>query len=379
MREHEPIGVGVFDPGLTKEGSLASNIEIATIPPKKQKSIINKIKKIMDKYNLDDKEWAEAISAQYYLISLVDLLKINRNRQDYKNLLNKVLIPFNITFDGELTLDDSKIQKTPEETLRIIESMQEEDASDPYYCCSAKLSASNIDANKMYYNFHYSLLLRCSFAVDTSIFKKLRKLCVENLFQNDVIEDSGGWYPYRVPWITARILTNLTKVDIEKSENANDYDQIINEAFSSLIERIDDNERCWRSGFGKWVRTTESTAICLEALYCWDRIEQNRKVVESIIKRFFTEKSSFDELTKERDFSSESSANDILSSVTLCSIAYRITQKYYPDIFEEINEKIVVFLANVINKIDKFKVNDDRVQQYCTIPQILYYTSAAFT
>ncbi len=340
----------------------------------KTRSIISKVKRIVLKFGLDDETWAEAISSQYFLLCLAKQLKLEKH--DYDNLINKCLEPFRFTYDFELKMDDRKLLITPEETKRIIESMQEEDKKDNYYKQTQRMQAKNIDPQLMYQNFHFGLLIRNVSTKESEILKRIRLLCLNKLTDDQSVDNSGGWYPYRVPWITGRILVSLYAVDFSNYSKINELKGIIDEAIESLYRRISENGAYWRSGVGEWVSKWESTGICLEALFLWDTIKDHTKEIEEIIKYSCDENRRQEWLNCVVDFSKPEKANAVLSAVTLASVLYRVTEEYFSETFSVIRDEIVSFFGKVVNTIDRTGVN--AVQQYCTLPQILYYVVAAF-
>ena len=336
--------------------------------------IITKVRKIIRKYGLDDNSWAEAISSQYFLLCLAKQLKLERH--DYENLINKCLKPFRVTYEFELVLDDKEILITPEETYRITKCMQEEDEKDYYYKRSAKMQAINIKPQLMYQNFHFGLLVRNATTKESDVLNKVKTLCLNRLVNDESLDTSGGWYPYRVPWITGRILISLKAIDFSQYQNVDKLEEIIDDAIDSLYQRINEDYPYWRSGVGEWVTKWESTALCLEALYVWDSVGDHLKGIERIITYVCNEEQRQEWLECKIDFSEAKLANTVLSAVTLASVVYRVTKQFHPESFEKISEEIIAFFDKVITKIDKQGVYN--VQQYCTLPQILYYVVAAF-
>lgn len=203
-----------------------------TVKDRKTISLINKIRKIVTKYGLTDVEWAQAISSQYFLLCLSKELKWDS--KDHECLVNKCLSSFSVTYIGNYILDNEKILITPDETKRIIACMNEEDVSDDYYTHSAKMRAKNIDSEKMYYNYHYGLLIKILSSENTNGLKALKHQCLDCLLTDQAIDSSGGWYPYRVPWITAWILISLYGIDLSTYENHEKINEVIHGAIDSL-------------------------------------------------------------------------------------------------------------------------------------------------
>lgn len=352
---------------------MASGIDIkqSDKSTKKELELLDSIKKIIKKHGIDDSEWTKAISGQFFLVSLTRLLKLNK-KKNYENLMNACLASFKPTFSGTLKLDESSLQITPEETKKIIELMKEEDKNDNYFTIYKKTSANNIDSRLMYFNYHYALLLSIASEENNNVFLELKQQCLEHLFSDDSIDDSDGWYPYRVPWITARILTNLKDTDYSDFSDRN-IDSVIDDAIESLFQRIDDNKPIWRSGFGTWVSVWESTGLCLEALYKWDKIGVNEQKVKKVIDYVLSNDVIEQWLIETNTFDTEEQSNEILGGVVLASSVYQITEKYFTDLFQEHQERILRYFKSIIDIIHKGKVK--QIGQFTTIPQILYYVA----
>lgn len=341
---------------------------------KKCTNIIRNIKRIVAKYGLDDDEWAQAISSQYFLLCLAK--QLNWSKKDYTNLLNKCLSSFSVTYTGDYVIDNEKLLVTPDETNRIVACMQEEDDADDYYTHSAKMQARKINAEQMYMNFHYGLLVRIVSSENTDVLCAIKHKCLDRLMDDDAIDTSDGWYPYRVPWITARILISLKSIDFGTYSEVQKIGSIIESAITSLYQRIDEKGAYWRSGVGKWVSKWESTGLCLESLYVWDAIKGHEVEIERIINYVCSEECRSEWLDHQVSFVTEESANNTLSSVILASVILRITRKYFNEIYEDLHDNIVNLFDSVINLINKQDFG--KVRQYCTIPQILHYILTAF-
>lgn len=357
-----PHGMNVSSIGNSKKTNRAKNI-------------IDKVKKIVATYGLDDKSWAEAISSQYFLLCLAKQLHLEKH--DYENLINKCLESFRVTYNFSLVLDDDKILITPEETERISKCMQEEDQNDSYFLRSAKMQAANINPQKMYQNFHFGLLVRNASTKHSVVLDKIKLLCLDRLDSEDALDASGGWYPYRVPWITGRILISLKSVDFGEYSNSKRLSGIIEDAIESLYQRINEDDAYWRSGVGDWVTKWESTALCLEAIFVWGSIDNDNhyKDVEKIVAYICNDEQIQEWLNCEINFSEAKSANAVLSAVTLASVIYRVTRRHFPNQFDNISDKIVDLFDRVVTTINRQGVA--KVQQYCTLPQILYYVVEA--
>lgn len=343
---------------------------------KKAEKLIKTIKKIMAKHGMDDSEWIRAISGQFFLLSLGRELNWHR-RSDYEKLMNSCLSSFRVNYQGEFVLDEKSLQVTPEETQHIMQLMEEEDCQDSYFTMFPKTCAKNIDSQQMYLNFHYALLLSIVSEEDSDLFRILKNSCMEYLFSEKALDSSDGWYPYRVPWITARVLTNLKNIDYSDFASTHNIEGIINDALESLFQRINEIKPIWRSGFGTWVTNWESTGLCLEALYNWDIISQRTNEIRKIIFYVLSSEVRSEWLDTSRKFDGEESSNAILGSVVLASTVYRIIrdEPSFEDFYEDYQESIFNYFEFIIDMIHKGNV--EQVGQFTTVPQILFYIMLA--
>lgn len=336
-------------------------------------NISKKIRGYVATFGINDDVWAEAISSQYFLLCLAKQLKWAK--KDYINLLNRCLSSFSVTYDGNLILDSEKILITPEETSRIVTCMMEEDAADSFFTRSTKLQAKRINSEQMYLNFHYGLLIRIVSLEDTGTLREIKHKCLDCLTSENAVDTSYGWYPYRVPWITARILISLKDVDLSSYPEKDKVTSIINLAIISLFQRIDRNAAYWRSGVGKWVSKWESTGLCLEALYTWDAIAANKADVEKVMNYVCSSENRSNWLEPSVSFETEESTNNVLAAIILASVVVRVAKMHFPSIYDELCEDVLHFFETVINHLNK--KDQKAYRQYCTFPQILHYILAA--
>ena len=335
--------------------------------------IKGKLLRVLSIYGLEDSEWSQAVSSQYFLLCLAK--QLGWGEKEYQDLLNKCLSNFNVTYGGDFILDDNRLLITPDETNKIIECMKEEDKTEKLYSHSAKQRAENIRSNQMHLNFHYGLLVRIVSLEDTEVMRAIKHKCLEKLICSNAIENSlGGWYPFRVPWITARILISLRYVNYDSFNDKNKLTRIIQKAIVSLFRHIDESTPFWRSGVGKWVSVWESTGLCLEAIYTWGKYREYQKEIEQVIN-YVCSDVSMDQWLVVPSFSSEENANSTLSAVVLSSVIYRLTSVLSPQLFAKLQDRILSFYTSVLSLICHQKV--DTIRQFCTIPQILHYIMSA--
>jgi len=335
-------------------------------------TILEGIQNMTATHGLDDDTWAKAISSQYFLIGLAKALNLT-GQKDYLNLLDRFLSSFHYNIKGELILEKGHILITPEETEKIIHFMKEEDTKDNYYTQSEKMKAENIDGTQMHNNYHYGLTLRIASSEKIQVLSEIKKVAIDKLIKsNNCLDEYGGWYPYRIPWITARILISFKECD-QSDIDANFM--IIQRALESLIRRIY-MEKYWRSGVGIWVSKWESTALCLEALDRWDYVKQNETKIKKVLRHVIENQKEW--MVNPPNFSSEDNANNTLSSIVMASVLLRVIKNNFS--FEE-------FSINPDDYLRYFKdcmsvvsgISSPTVRQFCTIPQLMYYITDAVT
>lgn len=332
-------------------------------------STLEKIRHIIANHGLDDETWAVAISAQYFLVGLAMVLGLNGNK-DYFNLLDRFLSSFHYNIKGELILEKDHMLITPQETQKIVQYMSEEDKVDNYYRQSEKMRAEKIDANLMTIIYHYGLTLRISSTEKIKVLDEIRRLSLNKLIKSDnSLDEYGGWYPYRIPWITARILVSLKESDYSEIDSSDNSNIIIQRALDSIVRRIY-HEKYWRSGVGLWVSQWESTALCLEALDRWDAIEKNELKIKSVLNYAIENRHEW--LVDPPDFSSEEASNKTLSSVLMVCVLQRIASNN-PGLedFATSSLENLTYLNRCVDTIGS--ITKPTIRQFCTIPQILYY------
>lgn len=335
------------------------------------KRLERNVRHIVAQHGFDDSEWAQAISSQYFLLNIAKILKWEK--KDYENLVNKCLSSFNVTYTGNYVIDDGRLLITPDETVRIMECMQKEDEIDTYFTRSAKMKAKNIDSQQMYFNYHYGLLIKIVSSENTEVLKAIKYQCLNSMLEDKALDNSDGWYPYRVPWITGRILISLKDVDFSDYVNKDKLNNVIAAAIESLYQRLDEKAAYWRSGVGDWVSKWESTALCMEALYVWNKIRVSE--FKLIVDYVCSEISMNEWLSMDVNFYSEESSNKLLSSVVLASTVYKVTRDYFSNVFFKIQNRIINYFSYVIKLLNSNPI--EKVRQYCTVPQILFYILSA--
>ena len=343
-------------------------------------SLINKIKAIIRKHTLCAPDWTEAISAQNFLAELSLILGMARE-SSFKELLNVFLSSFSPQFDGGFKVNERNILIIPDENQKLINCMVKEDETDTYY--HGALSATQIkNPDRIYKNYLYGTMVNIAISANNNQLNNVFEYCINELLSLEAMDlERGGWYHYRLPWITARILLSIHNIlsndhlafysSIGKIELAD------KKGLDSLIERIYD-EKYWRSGAGSWVSMWESTGLCLEAFITSDSALQNRYYVEKIdkvITYLFQDGVINQWLPEDVDFSTEDSANTALAQIVLCSVLYRYIHLSEWTRYATYGRRI----GELFTKVIDIFTNSDKInaRQFCTAPQILLYIAKA--
>ena len=237
------------------------------------------------------------------------------------------------------------------------------------------MKAENIDGLQMHNNYHYGLTLRISSTEKIRVLNEIKKLSINKLIKSDnCLDEYGGWYPYRIPWITARVLISFKECDYNDIDE-NDMDIIIQRALESLIKRIY-QEKYWRSGVGIWVSKWESTALCLEALDRWEYVRQNEIKIRKVLGYVIDNRDEW--MINPPNFSSEEESNDTLSSIALtCVLLILINNNFSFEDFSINPTDYLLYLDNCMSVIGG--ISAPTIRQFCTIPQITYYIADTVT
>jgi uncharacterized alpha/beta hydrolase family protein len=336
------------------------------------KRMLDDVKKLLENRGLDDSSWSKSVTSQYFLINLARLLNITTN-SDYHNLLDLFLKSFYMKVNNSIVLSEDKILVTPEETLRMKECMLEEDRRDDYFARYEKTAARNLDSDLLQCNYHYGLVAQLSRAKEfpnSSTLKLIQGLAMQRLLYGNgkkPIEDHGGWYPQRLPWVTARILISIKNSGYKDRKDWQEIEKISSKAINFLMRSVYQG-KYWRSGAGDWVSDLESTALCLEAIEQWGKVSENEANIFPIIRHFLDME---EEWLENFEFSSEENSNEILASVTLLCNLLIIIQNNFKKEFNLDYSKYLHYLSKVLSSMLTY--SNVVVRQYNTYPQIAFY------
>lgn len=338
--------------------------------------IRSKVRTIMKRHGVVDNKWASAISSQYFLLLIIQELELSINDDTKNSLIDRCLESFSYKHDGKFVLSTDRILITPDETKRIVDCMQKEDEETDYFSRYDHMKASNIDAELMFMNFHHALLLKLVADAKAEGIKLIRYQCLDHLNMNSSFELSGGWYSYRTPWLTARILITLKTIDLSGYTNKVSLQERIEIALESLLDRIDPKLGYWRSGVGEWVSEWESTGLCLEALLDWNYKNLKDDRLSTVVKSLTNPETCEKWLGYQGGYENEETANALLASVVLSSVMCRLLGKVPHEAqLEEIQLKTLTFIEGVLDKLLVNPITKNR--QFCTIPQLLHYALRA--
>lgn len=340
--------------------------------------------------SLSDPQWSKAISSQYFLIETAHILGLTTT-DSYQELEEEFFNTSCMFRKGVVQPSPEKILVVPYENEKLIERMQQEDDSGKYYIARLRANKINTKAKKdrIFYNYYYGLMIGiinrfCNNDDHLDNYREIRKIAIAELFNKKAIDEAGGWIHYRLPWITARILISLssyTDEDINQLidagafsktdiNNIADYKSFIVDTTDSLISRLH-RRSLWESGAGDWVTSWEATGLCLEALFSLHLIDNYKTDINNVINNLLLSENKEQWLIIP-SFKNESDSNQTLSSVILASVIYRLVKnKVIDDNDGTLVASIELFFGNISTELQK--INEGKVQQYCTIPQIIYY------
>ena len=336
------------------------------------RELVQKVQKLIADRGLDDRSWTQTLPAQYFLIKIARLLKLNKN-SDYLNLLDSFLKNYYMRVDNKIVLSTETGLDTPEELIEIKKSMVDEDKKDTYYSRYSKNAAENIDVNLLHDNYQYGLMSQIAFSPefpDSLTLKLIQELAIKGLLYGNgkkPVNDHGGWYPQRLPWITARILIGLRNSGYEITEERDHIETTARQAISYLVRSIH-QDKYWKSGIGDWVNDWEATALCLEALDQWDRVKDYEDKVQGVVRYVLKEESKW---LVPPAFDTKIRTNKTLAAVTLLCNIIEISSKYFSKSIKLHQSRYVAYLSNVLDQI----MNSSKIEvgQYSSIHQILFY------
>jgi hypothetical protein len=339
-------------------------------------------RKVFTQYNIDDFDWRDAISSIYFLVRSARALgrALDAN---FTKLLEKFVAYVEVGIDDKITLKEGQLPITPEESRHMLTLMLSEDAENLKNLLPVKYPAEKVDVKILHRNYVYGLIYELSrqgIGKRSKLLELISEGALYRLIYDDlasVMEFHGGWHPYRTPWITARILINLSEENYKDRIDASHIDKVIRNALSSIVDRIETTPEnnslgVWKSGVAPWVSNWECTALCLEAIGRTDNTNKYIGTVQSVLKILLSRRAEW--FMAKPDFSSKDTTSRTLGSVVLCSVIGTVSQKYLTT--EEIvsADVMIEFLESLKETvIATASLTSDNRSQFCTVPQIINY------
>ena len=127
------------------------------------------------------------------------------------------------------------------------------------------LAAADFDPGKAYRSWALGLLL-CFEGSAPLRHRDRRRIDQLLRMAERAAEKTGGYYPARVPWVTARILIGISVAAHDPAEHP-----AVGPACRWLRGLVDGPARQWRGGTGEWNSDEATTAMCVIALAEADR------------------------------------------------------------------------------------------------------------
>lgn len=334
-------------------------------------------RKKIGKHGLNDEDWAKALSSMYFLVALAHDLSLT-DTDEYRLLLDNFLSHFRFRHNDTIDLLDDKVLVTPEENQHIRVAMEEEDVSDPYFATTPKTRANKVNMELMHRNYLYGVALGISSRHTSRVMRTIRDATIQHLIYGrnpSTMDSGGGWHPYRVPWVTARILVSLGIADVSDRPDLTGIGEVVDSGLQSLITRLDP-KGFWRSGVGHWVSNWECTALCLEAFLISDRQRTYRPIIDAVVGHVLGKRDIW--LPSEPAFSTEASANESLASALIASVVLRLGRSYSLSetlVPLDVRNELLHHLQKCLEAIDE--PNQLSPRQFCTVPQLIAYCVSA--
>lgn len=195
-----------------------------------------------------DPSWDNTPSSMYFVISTAEMLGVV---DEYRDVIDALCANFSLR-EGrtEIRYD---ILKTTVDFVKIKERMIEEDR---IHFSSEYESGESINLLAIHRNWLYGLLMGLKSVLVDHGYQNLIKNVEDELIMSQ--DESGYWYPKRVPWVTARILIGLAEAGYSIK------DECIRKGVKYLTSVVQNSK--WEAHTGGWNNVFETSSLCLEAL-----------------------------------------------------------------------------------------------------------------
>lgn len=289
-----------------------------------------------------DPTWGDAPSSMYFVLKVASLLGI---LPEYKVVLENFCKKFEVC-SNQVVVKYDEIATT-NDFYQIRKRMISEDENG----FSKYETGTNFDCKRAHKNRLLGLIVGLKDELYQYKHEDLYRAAISDLFAEQ--NKQGGWYPTRIPWITARILIGLSQAGFTVT------DEHINRGVSFLLEYVRNTDH-WEAHTGGWNTPYETSSLCLEAIYSSEvKLKGNKKErVEKVINYLFSEKKNWMRGDKIVD-----------GSATACCLL-----KNYGSSPELINYIQNLCKDKVYSNISKNKELNLEEEQSCQITQVAWYT-----
>lgn len=289
-----------------------------------------------------DPTWGNTPSSMYFVLKVATLLGVV---SDYKTVLDN--------FCSKFVVDGSKIVvkydeiATTNDFEQIKRRMIEEDrlnSSDKYE------RGIDFDCNRAHKNWLLGFIVGLENELSHFGYSDLYKTAVYELFAEQ--DSSGGWYPKRVPWISARVLIGLSQAGFTASDDK------ISKCASFLLQCLEGQDH-WDAHTGNWNTPYETSSLCLEAIF--NSIGRNNKSINGTVNKVIQYL-----LDTKEEWMKDDKVVD--GSATACCLLKNYD--YSPDLIEYIRKLCDQRIYNIVARNSELNLAE---QQSCETTQIAWY------
>ena len=356
--------------GLTPK--IISDINILTfdgVPDNiSERDIYLEVNKFVLTKTLLNSEWGDEISSEFFLLCLAKELDIDEKNLQYIELFQRVSERLTEKIDtGDFKIEERHNKRVFEETEQIIELMKKDDAENGIYRNTPYAAKEIHDDFRFFYNYFNALFTKIR-----SFNNKFIKIAIQSeytftsLFEKDAFETFGGWKLYRLPWLTARVLLCLKDLALNSEQQ-----QRVDKAVQSLVLR-QEKDGTWYSGASGWIPEWESTGLCLEAIYAYEKCQYIFSIRKTL-SHYIPKLHELIELIKYSD--NEDDSNKSTAVIILLSVIYQVV-KYK---CKEYNQVLPVIRKALYLGLEQIQSTTVKSKQLSCVPCALYYITKAVT
>lgn len=285
-----------------------------------------------------DPSWGNTPSSMYFVISTAKMLGVV---DEYRDVIEALCSNFSL--NGEQVVVKYESLKTTFDFIKIKDRMIEEDKE---IISINYESGEDIDLMLIHRNWLYGLMIGLKNVLIDFGYKELIEQIEIELIKNQEVE--GGWYPKRVPWVTARILIGLTEAGYTIK------DDVVKKGVEYLVSVIDGEK--WEAHTGGWNNVFETSSLCLEAL-----IKCGVDCEKGIVNKVVSYLQGNEQMWMQEN-------NEIDGATTACALLKILGIQ--TSLLNYINE---LAKRNIHNIVDMTGELDYDNMQSCKITQIAYY------